>query len=362
MRKTAVLVVVLIAMPAFAAQAAFAIGMGVGGGGSAPPAGGKVVGIGGGSFAPGQPSGIPWAPPGAPEPKPAPGPSQPGTPGAAPPSPSGADPGRSPAPSPSGSPSGQPGPSGPGQGKPDSGRDGEPQLSVKPTILFFARYAVEMKPGVWSSDDEVKATMRYFNEVFREKEVVELAREFICTVADVRKLDSYGNHLPVRTDKAPTVVLLDIDRKPLFQTSDPGLQWKTFADALRKALKKADDQVKALAKRADDNPRVRQARDRVVHIESREEYNKAMASALAGKWAQAEKGFRALTDSKTGNEFKTRAKNGLLEIDAGKIVEEALTAIRARRIEQARNLLNMAVALKEAEHYSKIAAEILKSL
>lgn len=368
MKKALVLGVAFLGILGLASQAASGQGFGVGGG--APPAGGRVVVGGGGSFGPGSGSGIPWSPPGAPEPKAAPKPSPSGSPGRSPsgqpapgqPSPSGGAPGQDPAPAPSGGSPGQPGPAEPGQEQPKTEGNAEPQLPVKPTILFFARYAFEVRPGIWSSDDEVKATMRYFNEIFREKEIIALAREFICTVADMGKLSSYGKHLAAKADKAPTIVLLDIDRNPLYRTSDPALQWKTLADALRKVLKKADDQAKALAKKPDDSQRVRQARDRVVHIEMREEYNKAMALAVAGKWAQAEKLFRALMDCKNEDEFKSRAKNGIREIEAGKLVEEAQKAIRARRIEEARTLLDMAAALDEAEHYSKIAKELLKSL
>jgi len=297
----------------------------------------------------------------APAKTPAPGgPSSPGTPESG----GGKEPGR---PTPAGTPGPKEDPSG-GEGEPakeagkttEADKDPKDSLPLKPTLLFFLkRHPADGKP--YTPDEQEKATSRFYREIFSKKEIIDLAREFICIRVDVAKIAQWKDKLPYRASKAPAIALLDLKEKVVYRTEDPKLLWQTLAKALATVLKKVEGEVKRIARGKEETPEVLRAKARVIEIEMREEYRKAFDFVVAMRWSQAEKRFEEILKRAEENEWKARAKNGAKEIEAGKLVEEAQKALRKRRKPEAKSLLTKALEVKGAYYYSQKARELLDS-
>jgi hypothetical protein len=143
---------------------------------------------------------------------------------------------------------------------------------------------------------------------------------------------------------------------------DPNLTWQVLAVKMKAALKKVEAEVKKIARSREVTPLVERAKARVAEIAMREEYNKGFSYLLSMRWSLADSRFRKLLRREGDSPWKDRARRGLKEIEAGKLVAQAQRALQGKQMELAKDLLRQAMEIKEARHFGKKARELYRSL
>jgi hypothetical protein len=233
---------------------------------------------------------------------------------------------------------------------------------MKPIVIFFAKSRDVLSFGKKIKDREVEATTHYEKELFGRYAIAELSKEMIMIKVDVRKADKKLLAKTYYVRRAPMVVILDFYGKILYRLSNPKMNWRQLGKVMESAIKKVETQVKRLAKSKEESPLVERAKVRANEIDMREGYAKGLDLTYKKKWALAEKAFQAVLDNKADNAWKKKAEAGMMEIKAGKLFTEAEYAVKKRRYQEAKELLDKVLKIKESQYYRQLATELIKKV
>ncbi len=233
--------------------------------------------------------------------------------------------------------------------------------AMKPILVYFHKPKDILAFGKKKrKDPEAEACEDLDGDLWKRWVITELSKEFVCVRVNVRKAD---RHLlrKNRVARAPVVMILDFNLKHLYFTPSPRLRYTTLSEVMDRSRRRVEIQVRRLARKDEDSALVKRAEFRYDEIRQRDFYS-AGAEAL-GEWdwgkagANFEKGLAIDRDT----EWKQKCLNGLVEIKAGKAVEEAEKLIDGRRYEEARKALEKIVKeFGEAQYFHAIAEDRLE--
>lgn len=232
---------------------------------------------------------------------------------------------------------------------------------MKPILVYFCKPKDLLAFGAKArKDPQVDACEEMDKDLWARWVITELAKEFVCVKVNVRKADSklLRKH---RVARAPVVSIFDFNLKQVYFTPSPRLRYSALSKVMNNARIRVEAEVKKLAASDEDTPLVHRAKARAQVIEQRELYDEGLTALEKKDWACAEEAFNKAIAIEQESDWKKQCKVGLVEVSAGKAVDEAERFIDRKRFKEAKDILEKVLKeYKEAKYFTAIAKERLE--
>lgn len=234
-------------------------------------------------------------------------------------------------------------------------------LEMKPILVYFNKPKDLLAFGNKAAKDpEVDACEEFDKDLWKRWVVTELSKEYVCVRVNTRKADSklMRSH---RVARAPVVMILDFNLKPIYFSPSPRLRYTTLSKVMDRSRERVEAEVKKLAKSNEESDLVKRAKVRAQVIEQRETYDKGLEALEKQDWRNAEAAFNKGIELEQDSDWKAKCKTGLIEIKAGQALEEVDKLVKYRRYKEAKEALVKILAdYKEAKYFAAIAKEQLE--
>ncbi|MHC4599512.1 MAG: hypothetical protein ACYS47_10945 [Planctomycetota bacterium] len=231
--------------------------------------------------------------------------------------------------------------------------------TLQPMLIYFFRGEDSGAGETRSHKKAVVACDKLEEEVFLHPATVDAALDYVCIRIDVGKAPK-ALIAKNGITRVPTILLLDIHRKKVGTFAKKSISKAQAIKELRKARKKAHDQVKALASIPPEDPRTESVKARLLVIEQVKLFEKGWLFLNAKKWAQAASLFKKAIGLSGDEKWQDRSSEALAEVEAGRMYENAEYLCKKRKYGEAKRLLEeLLVMCDEAVYYPYLAREKL---
>jgi len=234
---------------------------------------------------------------------------------------------------------------------------------MKPILVYFHKPKDLLAFGKKKrKDPQVEACEDLDKDLWKRWVITELSKEFECVRVNIRKADR-SMLRKNRVARAPVVMILNFELRPIYFTPSPRLRYSTLAKVMERARQRIERDVKKLARSNEDTDLVKRAKIRAEVIKQRDYYSIGAEALGEWNWRKAESNFKAGLAIEQETDWRDKCQNGLLEIKAGKALEEAERLIDYRRYRMAKKAIEQIVKkYKEAKYFHALAVDRLKYL
>lgn len=230
---------------------------------------------------------------------------------------------------------------------------------MKPIMVFFAKPKDLLAFGNKAQKDpEVDACESMDQDLWKRISITERSKEFVCVRVNVRKADP-RLLAKYRVARAPVVSIFDYNLKEMHFSANPKITWNAFGKVMETIQNKIEGDVKKLAASKTEDALVLAAKKRAQVIEQRELYDAGLELLDKKKWDEAEAKFNKANEIAQDSEWKKQAQVGLVEIKAGKMLEEAEKLYTQRRFKECKDTCEKILKeCKEAKYFGALVQEL----
>lgn len=230
---------------------------------------------------------------------------------------------------------------------------------MKPILVFFAKPKDLLAFGSKSQKDpEVDACESMDQDLWKRLAITERSKEFVCVRVNVRKADP-KLLAKYRVARSPVVSIFDYNLKEMHFSANPKISWNAFGKVMETIQTRVEGEVKKLAASKSEEAPVPAAKKRAQVIEQRELYDAGLEFLDKKKWDEAEAKFNKANEIAQDSEWKKQAQVGLVEIKAGKMLDEADKLYTQRQFKECKNLCDKILKeCKEAKFFNGLVQEL----
>jgi tetratricopeptide (TPR) repeat protein len=209
---------------------------------------------------------------------------------------------------------------------------------MKPILVFFSKPKDLLAFGAKAQKDpEVDACTALDEDLWKRIAITERAKEFVCVRVNIRKADP-RLLARYRVARAPVIEILDFNLRELHFSASPKVNYSPFGRIMETAQKTVEADVKKLAAKTDDTSDVKAAKQRALVLEQREICKQGLDLLDKKKWDDAEAKFKKAVETGPDSAWKNEAKVGLIEVKAGKMLDDAEKLYDNKRYKECKEL------------------------